>query len=167
MVSGVVLLASIFKAVAAYILTLLFGVRTALLIVNTLTWPGVVLHETSHAVAGLLTGAKIHKFSVLPQGNTLGHVITSTRGNFILRGIQQACTGIAPAVVCPTVAYFLLNLKVESAWLSILRYYMVVCCILHCELSGADISVVIRGIPAVVILLCIIRFIFLCKGSRV
>src|SRR3989304_5104800 len=36
--------------------------------------PGTIVHELSHAAVALLMGARITEFSVIPSGNTLGHI---------------------------------------------------------------------------------------------
>ncbi len=166
-VAILVLVAGAVKNLIVFFIYQVLGCVSANLIVNCLTWPGVILHETSHAVAGLLTGAKIQHFSVLPSGDTLGHVTFILRGNYIIRGIQQVCTGIAPAVACPLVAYFLLNMKIDSGVLSLVRYYMVACCALHCELSGADVKGAVSGIPAVLFVLWLIKLFLLHNPPKV
>ncbi len=36
--------------------------------------PGTIIHEIGHTIVTLLIGASVTKFSVIPSGNTLGHV---------------------------------------------------------------------------------------------
>lgn len=62
--------------------------------------PGTIAHETSHAIVALLMGARITKFSVIPSGNTLGHVeYTSPKIPFI----GNAAISIAPLIGCPAI----------------------------------------------------------------
>ena len=62
--------------------------------------PGTIAHETSHAIVALLMGARITKFSVIPSGNTLGHVeYTSPKIPFI----GNATVSNAPLIGCPAI----------------------------------------------------------------
>jgi len=62
--------------------------------------PGTIAHETSHAVVALLMGAHITKFSVIPSGDTLGHVeYTAPKIPFI----GNAAISIAPLIGCPAI----------------------------------------------------------------
>src|SRR5659263_292561 len=62
--------------------------------------PGTIAHETSHAVVALLMGARITKFSVVPSGDTLGHV-EYTAPKIPLIG--NAAISIAPLIGCPAI----------------------------------------------------------------
>ncbi|MFA4956523.1 MAG: M50 family metallopeptidase [Candidatus Methanoperedens sp.] len=62
--------------------------------------PGTIAHETSHAVVALLMGARITKFSVVPSGDTLGHV-EYTAPKIPLVG--NAAISIAPLIGCPAI----------------------------------------------------------------
>jgi hypothetical protein len=62
--------------------------------------PGTIAHETSHAVVALLMGARITKFSVIPSGDTLGHV-EYTAPKIPLIG--NAAISIAPLIGCPAI----------------------------------------------------------------
>ena len=60
--------------------------------------PGTVAHETSHAVVALLMGARITKFSIIPSGDTLGHI---EHTNPKIPFIGNAAISIAPLIGCP------------------------------------------------------------------
>src|SRR5450756_2596778 len=62
--------------------------------------PGTIAHETSHALVALLMGARITKFSVIPSGDTLGHV-EYTAPKIPLIG--NAVISIAPLIGCPAI----------------------------------------------------------------
>ncbi|HLB69923.1 MAG: hypothetical protein OIN88_06990 [Candidatus Methanoperedens sp.] len=60
--------------------------------------PGTIVHELSHAAVALLMGARITEFSVIPSGNTLGHIEhTPPKIPFI----GDAAISIAPLIGCP------------------------------------------------------------------
>lgn len=62
--------------------------------------PGTVVHETSHAIAALLMGARIHRFSILPSGKRLGYVeytaprVPLVSGVAISLAPMAGCTGL-------------------------------------------------------------------------
>jgi hypothetical protein len=62
--------------------------------------PGTIVHETSHAVVALLMGARITKFSVIPSGDTLGHVEYTVPK---IPLIGNAAISIAPLIGCPAI----------------------------------------------------------------
>ena len=62
--------------------------------------PGTIIHEISHAVIALLMGARITDFSIIPSGNTLGHV-EYTAPKIPLIG--NAAISIAPLIGCPAI----------------------------------------------------------------
>jgi len=51
------------------LLSWIIGPRAAAAVINTLTFPGTVHHELSHALAGVLTGARVTAIRLLPSGN--------------------------------------------------------------------------------------------------
>ncbi len=62
--------------------------------------PETIVHESSHAVVALLMGACITDFSVMPSGNTLGHIEhTAPKIPFI----GNAAISIAPLIGCPAI----------------------------------------------------------------
>lgn len=62
--------------------------------------PGTIIHEISHAIVALLMGAHITKFSVMPSGDTLGHVEhTAPKIPFI----GNAAISVAPLIGCPAI----------------------------------------------------------------
>jgi len=77
--------------------SLAYGSRTLYVI---LMLPGTIAHETSHAVVALLMGARILKFSVIPSGDTLGHVEYSAPK---IPLIGNAAISIAPLIGCPAI----------------------------------------------------------------
>lgn len=62
--------------------------------------PGTIVHESSHAVVALLMGASITDFSIMPSGNTLGHIeYTAPKIPFI----GNAAISVAPLIGCPAI----------------------------------------------------------------
>jgi hypothetical protein len=77
--------------------SLAYGSKTLYVI---LMLPGTIAHELSHAVVALLMGSRITKFSVIPSGDTLGHVEYTTPK---IPLIGNAAISIAPLIGCPAI----------------------------------------------------------------
>ncbi|MCZ7402828.1 MAG: M50 family metallopeptidase [Candidatus Methanoperedens sp.] len=77
--------------------SLSYGSKTLYVI---LMLPGTIAHELSHAFVALLMGARITKFSVIPSGDTLGHV-EYTAPKIPLIG--NTAISIAPLIGCPAI----------------------------------------------------------------
>ncbi len=74
-----------------------FGSKTPYIV---LMLPGTIAHETCHAITALLMGSRITDFSVIPSGDTLGHVeLTSPK----IPIIGNAAISIAPMMGCPAI----------------------------------------------------------------
>ncbi len=91
------------QAIALYLISqylhrsLSFASRTLYIV---LMLPGTIAHETCHAVVALLMGARITEFSVIPSGDTLGHVEYT---NPKIPVIGNIAISIAPLVGCPAI----------------------------------------------------------------
>ena len=60
--------------------------------------PGTIVHESSHAIAALLMGARITDFNIIPSGNALGYIEhTEPKIPFI----GNVGIAIAPLIGCP------------------------------------------------------------------
>jgi len=91
------------QAIALYLISeylhrsMSYGSKTLYVI---LMLPGTIVHELSHALVVLLTGGRITKFSVIPSGDTLGHVeFTAPK----IPLIGNAAISIAPLIGCPAI----------------------------------------------------------------
>ncbi|SNQ60839.1 M50 family metallopeptidase [Candidatus Methanoperedens nitratireducens] len=92
------LLAIALYLISEYLHHSLASVSKTLYIVLML--PGTVVHESSHAIVALLMGARITDFSIMPSGNTLGHVeYTAPKIPFI----GNAAISVAPLIGCPAI----------------------------------------------------------------
>ncbi len=77
--------------------SLAYGTKTLYVIFML---PGTITHELSHAVLVLLMGGRVTKFSVIPSGDTLGHVeYTSPK----IPLIGHTAISIAPLIGCPVI----------------------------------------------------------------
>ena len=93
----------LFQVIVLYLISeylhrsLAYGSKTLYVI---LMLPGTIAHELSHALVALLMGSRIIKFSVIPSGDTLGHV-EYTAPKIPLMG--NAAISIAPLIGCPAI----------------------------------------------------------------
>ena len=134
-------------------------------IINYGTIPGVMHHELSHALFAFLTGAKVTEiklFKLLSFDGTLGSVSYQTRGGRILQGLQSFFSAIAP-IPCGIVSSLLLYVYAlpharGNIALVILVYYLIICIVLHMELSLLDLVNLFQGLPVVFVMITIVYF---------
>ena len=89
-------------------LMIITGGTFGCLFINYLTFPGVILHELSHALLAFLTGAEItHIRFFSPDGDSLGSVSIRPRGNFLTMSMQRGFSAMAPAFCSLLWLYFL------------------------------------------------------------
>lgn len=133
-------------------------------IFNRLTFIGVFHHELSHALLATLTGAKVTKIVFFhPDGDRLGYVEYITRGNIVMRSLQQTMASIAP-VFCGALTsagiYCYLGTGTFAVWQMVLLWYALISIILHMTMSGQDFKVMWRGIPVVYLLIVMCVYLF-------
>lgn len=140
-----------------------FGADFANKFMNRLTFIGVVHHELSHALFAFLTGAKIIKMNLFKpdeKTDSLGSVTYAARGPIILRAIQLTFASIAP-VICGFISCFLIYkyLLFGAVWRWILFGFIMLCIIIHMNLSPQDIKVALMGSPVVIIIMISIFYV--------
>ena len=126
-------------------------------IINYLFFPGVMLHELSHAFMALITGAKVSEVKLFKkQGKSLGHVSFSPRGSKIMISIQEVFISSAPMFFGAMIVFasFKLMLLIPwSAWLlKVLAGYVGASMFFHMTMSSQDVKVFVKGIPIIMIL---------------
>lgn len=137
--------------------------KFAYILVNRVTFIGVVHHELAHALFGVLTGTKISKMDLFkPQGDTLGSVSFSFRGNIVRQSVQKTLIAIAP-VVCGAlsscgIVYVFCKFDLPF-WGILILGYTLVSIILHMTMSKQDIKVMCKGIPIVYLLVYITLYV--------
>ena len=120
-------------------------------IINYIMFPGVMLHELSHALFAVITGAKVTEMKLFKkEGDSLGHVNFRHRGSTILIAIQKIFISAAP-MFCGffivtgcwhVVAHTGVNIE-----LKILLGYIGFSMFFHMTMSPQDIKVYWKGIP--------------------
>ena len=153
------LIVGTFSQLLNRLLSFILGSRAAFIFSNFLTIPGVLHHELSHSIAAILTGAKVTNFSIIPKGNTLGHVVILPRGPKILQGLQLSFFGVAPVLFgmftlyC---SYSYIYPKFTHPIQKIIFWYLFLCVALHMTLSGADWMSFFRGILGTYVIILIV-----------
>ncbi|MCR5667413.1 MAG: M50 family metallopeptidase [Eubacterium sp.] len=131
------------------IIQIIAGANTASLILNYLTYPGVVHHELSHALLAFLTGAKVKRIVLHRQGNSLGHVEYCTTGLAIRSNFQKTMTSLAPVYVGVITLSILNHFRSQSImWAGVVIIYLMICIFYHMSLSRVDLRTAAKGIPA-------------------
>ena len=137
------------SALLTNILAVVTGPSLAFVARNYLTYIGTVVHELSHALFAVLTGAKVTRITLVPHGATLGSVDFVPRGPRFFKGLQLSLTSIAPTVVGAAAIIFLF-IKVYPlltlTWHYILFWYLAVSILFHMNLSPQDLKNFSRGI---------------------
>lgn len=123
--------------------------KFAFVLINYLTFPGVMHHELSHALVGWITGAKIHRINLFkPSGMSLGSVEISYKGPWILRSLQSCFSSAAP-VFCGVVTFFLVISfaipNVTAMPVLILIYYLLFSLLMHMTMSMQDLKCYTKG----------------------
>lgn len=116
---------------------------------NYVLFFGVVVHELSHALFALITGAKITEIALFkPENGSLGHVEFQARGNAFLRALQLSVSACAPVVVGSVILFTLIFkvfpvLSTTIQW--ILTIYALVSVLFHMNMSKADLNCYFKG----------------------
>lgn len=132
----------------------------AYFIAAKLTFPGVIVHECSHALGAFITGARVIEFHpfyfFVKNGGTLGEVVvgynTGLWGN-----VQKFVTGIGPLIGCSVVLYFLSKWNPDGYYKGI-KIWLTISMIIHMNMSGQDIRVLAPSIPFMIIAMSIIMY---------
>ena len=146
---------------------------TALILTFAIPGAGVVIEQfvkllySVTAAFATVTGAKVTKIVFFhPDGDRLGYVEYVTRGNIIMRSIQQALASIAPvfcgALTSAGIYYYLTVYGAALAvWQTVLLWYVFISIILHMTMSRQDFKGLYRGIP--VVYLIVFAIVYICK----
>lgn len=118
--------------------------------VNFLTFPGTFIHEMSHLIFAVLTGAQVTEICMFEnEGGRLGHISYCTRGPFPVQMVQHALTAVAPTIVGFVSGYFLLQYIMNVAhewWGYVGLWYLFVSLVDHSTMSDADLKNYFRGV---------------------
>ena len=133
------------------------GYETAAIVYMAFTFPGVLMHELSHALLAMLTGARVRSIHFTRTG---GETILEPRGNRVFRDIQLSLSAVAPALMgtLAIIGAYYLAMSDMKPLIKGIGWYLLLCAFLHSDLSGQDVKVYLRGLPGLFML------IFLCQA---
>lgn len=163
---SVIIIGAVFDIIEVYqirILRKLFGGKVASFICNRLTFPGIVVHELSHAVFASMLGASVTKIKLISLRNDgrLGYVEYITRGRKMMQGLQHAWSSCAPTIVGMILEYALFSMFHVAASLpqKLIIIYFIISIADHMSMSKQDIMNYIRGSWAIAAILYIVLLI--------
>ncbi len=156
-VLSVILVGSIMNGIEKLQINLLekiFGLKAALFITNYVTIAGTIIHECSHALFAICSGAKVTEISFLDtKGDSLGHICYITRGPAFMRAIQDsmcACAPVFTGLFCEAIVIGQIRTGSYPIGGTILLWYLAVSIIDHMSMSPIDIKHYFQGIWAVI-----------------
>ena len=125
--------------------------KLAYAIVNYLFFPGVMIHESGHALMAFVTGAKVEEVALFrKQGDSLGHVSYRNRGGLILQMLQNALISSAPmyigTVVLLVFRFLLLRRPEMETWGRVLIGYLGISVFCHMSMSSQDVRIYLKGV---------------------
>lgn len=123
------------------------------LFINYLTFPGVILHELSHALLALMTGAEITHIRFFSRWQFSWLCIHPPTRKLFTKSLQRGFSALAPAFCSLLWLYFLRRYlypyALDRPLMMFFFAYLCIAVILHASLSDADILVGLKGIPDV------------------
>ena len=118
--------------------------------VNFVTFPGTFVHEMSHLVFAVITGAEVNEVCMFENdGGRLGHISYRTRGPWFMEAVQHSLTAVAPTVVGFALGYVLLKYifaGTHSVWAYVGLWYLVISLIDHSTMSDSDLEHYFQGV---------------------
>jgi hypothetical protein len=127
-----------------------FNRDLAYFFVNFVTFPGTFVHEMSHLIFAVITGAEVNEVCMFENdGGRLGHISYRTRGPWFMEAVQHSLTAVAPTVVGFALGYVLLKYifaGAHSVWAYIGLWYLVISLIDHSTMSDSDLEHYFQGV---------------------
>ena len=132
------------------LLSRLFNVKVASFICDRLTFPGVVIHELSHALFIWAAGGKIVRIRLLSLGldGRLGYVDFRPRGSKLQRSCQLAFGSCAPVLIgllLEIIFSYLIFRLTLPLWANIFIVYLAISVFNHMSMSSADMKNYFKG----------------------
>ena len=123
-------------------------VKASEFICNRLTFPGIMVHELSHAVFASMLGAKVTKIKLisLRQDGRLGWIEYQTRGKKILQGLQLSWSACAPTIMGAILETMIIHIFSHAGIFSkVILIYFMISIADHMSMSKQDILNYIHG----------------------
>ena len=122
------------------------------------------LVQRNHALAAVLSGARVTAIRLLPSGTELGSVSVIPPRGFLAGSLSRTLTAFAPVFFGCLSLYGLLHAALPRASTTaarILVWYLAFAILLHMDLSGADFRAAAKGAPGFLALLVLLFWILL------
>ncbi len=128
---------------------------------NTLTFPGVMYHELSHALLAFVTGARINEIRLYQKREGhLGYVNYTPRGPWAVRCLQLSLASCAPVITgiiaIAGIIFSFMKCIAIPAWGRVILIYLGVSVLIHMDMSYADLKSYVKGIPFFLLLIFVI-----------
>ena len=144
--------------------------KIACFICNRVTFIGTVIHELSHALFVILTGAKLIKVKIfeISKDGTLGHVEFALQGKKWKQFFQLSLISCAPVFMGILIEYLLIKIVLTYSlglWIEILLWYVIISVFDHMSMSNVDIKNYLHGMivvyPVLTVLIMFVYYFFL------
>lgn len=128
-----------------------FSQKTTLFICNRVTFPGVIIHELSHALFATIFGAKVTKMRLVTirDDNRLGYIEYMTKGSSLRQGLQHTFCACAPTVMGILLELLLFHMMsngfINGVGWKIFIVYMMISIGDHMSMSKQDVKNYLRG----------------------
>ena len=141
--------------------------HTANMIANYVTFPGVILHELSHAVGAKISGAKIESIRLFePDGQSLGCVEYSCRGkrrrDMAFQRALSSCAPVLGGFVCIHVFLAMANWAGPYWPLALMSWHGIFSMACHMDMSRQDMKSYIKGcvwlLPYVIMVCTVVAY---------
>ena len=120
--------------------------------VNFMTFPGTFVHEMSHLIFAVITGAEVREICMFENDcGRLGHISYRVRGPWFMQAVQHSLTAVALLHLIFTTEFTL--------WENIGLWYLVVSLVDHSTMSDADLEHYFQGVWIFIVPLFLFFFI--------
>ncbi|SNU04489.1 hypothetical protein SAMN06297422_10131 [Lachnospiraceae bacterium] len=150
----------------AFLASLFIDPMIVMNMINYLFFPGVMLHELSHAFLAFITGAEVTEVALFKrEEESLGHVSFRNRGNLFLVSLQNVFASAAPMFCGGAIVFgcYYGVTHITILWLRILLGYLGVSMFFHMTMSVQDIKIYIKGVPifmGLIFIVCLLLKLF-------
>ena len=148
------------------------GSKIAYFICNRVTFIGTVIHELSHALMVVATGAKLRKVKLfeISSDGTLGHVEFSLSGKKWKQMCQLSLISCAPVFTGVLLEYIFIKMVIIyhlGFWSELLLWYLIISILDHMSMSDVDIKNYLKGMivvyPMLVTFIMFVQYFFVNK----
>ena len=141
--------------------------NTVIKVLSYITFPGVMIHELSHAFMVWLFGGNIVELHLLElTGNgRMGAVIFQPRGTAFMRNLQCAASAIAPVFMGLIACWMFIGAGLGFNGIGrVICFYLAVCVMIHASMSMQDVKSYKRGVLVLGLIIFVASY-YVCRYS--